>query len=1036
MLKTSNTLSIEDINNFFEDYLNESFINAEESKLLLDRVYFEYNFDLQNNFFRLYLYGRRKDNKNIVMKYVVMVNENRIYIDYDAMNSIALPEFKGNNLVNKYMLHYLLENTTLKEETIKSYNKVILNHRDVYKKDFEKKLDRLIERIGTQDIINITSLVHVTPLLRMDSDHFYLSLKIGRDKEYIILKIGDFINRIKKNVVYRYGKDLEFIHSLSIFDECSQKLISIVEGFFTLTSTVNAREISITAKVVADIFKIYKDKYISINDRPYFVRMNKVSTYISVDADYVLHAHLANEYMLINGTIYLMNDVLRTIDVFNEDKIYVALFQNIINSPFASIEDKIDDFKYTFILRYPDNFIFDKSIENDFDFDTLQIKAYFDFNKDHISLKTELWIGEEMVEASSLNKFNLLQYDRYNQLLSSYGFNENKIKDQNQIWNFLSSDYSDLKKVCSVYLAENILNKNLSSFRAPQIKINLNNNMLDVFLGDSIYSDEELLTILNGLKQKKKYVLLNNRLVDLSVDQAKDFYENVEALYKDKNTLNKPQKLPIYYAFKTLDDNSNIIVSEQIRDILADIKDFKKGEVDLSNISADVRTYQADGVKWLKCLYQHSLGGILADEMGLGKTLEVISFISLLKEEKPVLIVCPKSLLFNWKSEFNKFFASLGVTLIYGDKKNRVNLINHIDNNRKHVYITGYESLRLDEKSYKDKTFGVLILDEGQAIKNSESQRSISLSHIHSVTRFILTGTPIENSVLDLWSLFNFLMPNYFPEIHEFKTRYENDDNYAALIKKKVAPFILRRIKKDVLSELPPKYDVLLTCDMSSEQRKVYDAYRLKAKNSLLEKNNRGEIFSILMRLRQICITPSLFVENYSGDSGKLAILLETIHQRIESGHKILIFSQFVKALEQIETLLQEDNISYSMITGDTKAEDRLVLCQAFNKDRKNKVMLLSLKAGGNGLNLTGADVIIHLDPWWNVAAENQATDRAHRIGQERNVEVIKLICENSIEERVLDLQEKKKELISDLINENDSSITSLSLDDISYLLG
>ena len=1020
---------------FLDDYEIEDLLNKEDQELLLSKVHFEYSFDLHDKYMRIYLHGRKIENNNIVMKYVIMVNENRIYIEYDALNTIALKEFAHRDELNKFMVYYLLKNTDLRNDCVKHFEGIFYRQRNASKAEFEKRIDSLIQKIDTQEIINVTSSVHLLPLLTNMNGEYYLSLKIGREKEYIITKISDFIYRVKKDVTYRYGKDLEFIHSMSIFDEKSRRLIQLVDEYCLIHPLNAGRELKISSKEVKELFEIYQDSYLSINGRPYFIRLDKINTPIRIDENYLLHPIMPNDYVKLNKTRYLMDENKRIVDIQNGDRIYAALFEFALTSTYPSIEDKLDDFKYNFILRYPDFFELDPSIKGEFEFAQMEINAYFDFEKDSISLKVDLIVEGEKKTVNQLNKFNLLQLNRFNQIVNAYGFNDNQLKDQNLIWNFLSSDYAELKKIANVYFSENIKNKNLTSFKSPEIRINFENNLLDVFLSDSLYSDEELMAILSAIKQKKKYVLIKDNLINIDNANASRFFEETNNFNLDNKHLNTHKKLPLFYAFKTLSDNSSVKYDDEVKSILSYIKDFKKHDVDISMINADIRPYQVEGIKWLNSLYHYHLSGILADDMGLGKTLEIISFIANIKENKPILIVSPKSLLFNWRNEFLKFYPEQKVVLIYGDKEKRINLINSIKNNEKVVYITGYESLRIDEELYQDKSFEVLVLDEGQAIKNSQAQKSISVSHIQSSCRFVLTGTPIENSVLDLWSLFNFLMPNYFPEINEFKFSYESDTKYQEVIKKKIAPFILRRNKKDVLKDLPPKYDVLINCDMSSEQRKLYDAYRLKAKTLLRDNKKAFDVLPILMRLRQICITPSLFVENYESDSGKLTMLEQVVLNRIENGHRILIFSQFVKALEAVSEILNKNNIDYRVINGDTKAEDRVSLSNEFNTNRRIKIMLVSLKAGGNGLNLIGADTIIHLDPWWNVASQDQATDRAHRIGQERNVEVIKLICENSIEERVVEMQNKKKELSEKLISENDSSITSMALDDISYLL-
>ena len=457
----------------------------------------------------------------------------------------------------------------------------------------------------------------------------------------------------------------------------------------------------------------------------------------------------------------------------------------------------------------------------------------------------------------------------------------------------------------------------------------------------------------------------------------------------------------------------------------------------MPSLNATLRPYQIDAFKWLNVVYKNQVGGVLADDMGLGKTLETISFIKSLNINKPILIVAPTSLIFNWMNEFEKFSENEKIIPLYGNANERKKLIQSIDPDKKISYITSYDSLRNDIENYKDIHFDLVILDEAQFIKNTQAKKTQSVKTLNAEHRLVLTGTPIENSVLDLWSIFDFLMPGYLPSLEDFKSLSERDPNYLKVIKKSVAPFILRRVKQDVLKDLPNKYEVIVSCEMKEEQRKTYDAFKKIAADTLNSGDNKS-VFSVLpylMRLRQTCITPSLFVDNFKGESGKLNSLYNIVDEEIDNGNKILIFSQFVEALNIIESHLKNEGIQYFKITGQTPSKERLEICSTFNVNNKYKVCIISLKAGGTGLNLTGANVVIHLDPWWNYAVEEQASDRAHRIGQIRNVKVIKLICENSIEQRVIELQNMKKEIVKQVVSSDDSSITNLTKDDIKFIL-
>lgn len=411
------------------------------------------------------------------------------------------------------------------------------------------------------------------------------------------------------------------------------------------------------------------------------------------------------------------------------------------------------------------------------------------------------------------------------------------------------------------------------------------------------------------------------------------------------------------------------------------------------------------------------------------------------------MVVCPSSLSLNWLAELGKFAANIKAMVIRGNVASRKEQIGEIPNYD--VIITSYDLLKRDIEEYtkKDYEFRYLIADEAQYMKNSNTQNAKAIKQIRAMTRYALTGTPIENSLSELWSIFDFLMPGYLFSYKKFKENYEmpiikNEDmERMNKLRMLIEPFVLRRTKKQVLTELPDKTVTVLNNEMEDEQQKVYLTYLAQAKSELNDvinsqgfENSQIQILSALTRLRQICCHPSLFLDNYKGESSKLNQCIEIIKDAIESGHKILLFSTYTSMFEIIEKELRKEEIQYFKLTGQTKVDRRIELVDEFNKNEDIKVFLISLKAGGTGLNLTGADMVIHYDPWWNLSAENQATDRAYRIGQKNNVQVYKLITKNSIEEKIFDLQEKKAKLIDNVLDTKTSFISKLSKEDIMKL--
>ena len=455
--------------------------------------------------------------------------------------------------------------------------------------------------------------------------------------------------------------------------------------------------------------------------------------------------------------------------------------------------------------------------------------------------------------------------------------------------------------------------------------------------------------------------------------------------------------------------------------------------------------------------------------MGLGKTIQMLSIIAGYVEEsntmqnnnsdnnsdtnttdnkkegkRTSIVICPSSLTLNWQNEAQKFTNGLKTLVIRGTAQERKEQINSLE--KYDLIITSYDLLKRDIELYKEKKyqFRFAIADEAQYLKNSNTQNAKAVKEILADTRYALTGTPIENSLAELWSIFDYIMPGYLFSYKKFKTEYETPitkDNNERTIKKLkmlIEPFILRRTKKQVLTELPEKTITVLNNQMKEEQEKIYLNYLAQAKQEVAETINlRGfekshiQVLTALTRLRQICCHPSLFIKNYKDGSSKLEQCIEIVKDATESGHKILLFSGYTSMFELIEKELQENNIAYFKLTGATKVDERIKMVDEFNENKNIKVFLISLKAGGTGLNLTGADMVIHYDPWWNASAENQATDRAYRIGQKNNVQVYKLITKNSIEEKIYELQQKKSQLIDNMLDTKTSFISKLSKEEI-----
>ena len=568
----------------------------------------------------------------------------------------------------------------------------------------------------------------------------------------------------------------------------------------------------------------------------------------------------------------------------------------------------------------------------------------------------------------------------------------------------------------------------------------------------------EIVNILSELKNKKKYYKLKSGdLINLEENTGlKELNSLIDSMDLNAKDIKKGHGIiPKYKAIylDSLKNNYNIIKTNNLFDnLINNFNSYKDAKLDLSTKDKKIlRDYQVVGVQWLYNIYKCGFGGVLADEMGLGKSIQLIYFIKeVLKEnnDAKILIIAPTSLVYNWSKEFDKFGSELKYKVFAENRGKRQEELSNIDNIN--ILITTYGLIREDKEYYENINFEVIAIDEAQNIKNNMSQMTQIIKSLKGNIKFALTGTPLENSVLELWSIFDFIMPGYLTSSLAFNRKYGikniDDDSVKELdnLKKQIRPFILRRKKKDVVKELPDKIENNIYIDLTKEQKKIYLAELEKTKKKMEEllldgtfNKSRIEILKLLTRLRQICIDPSIIYENYNGGASKIEELIPMIKDIIANGHKILLFSTYKTAIDIVNRELTNNDISCYVIDGSVSSKKRIELVDKFNNDNTN-VFLITLKAGGTGLNLTSADVVIHLDLWWNPQAENQATDRAHRIGQKNTVEVIKLICKGTIEERILELQNKKKFLSDSLIEGDDvdkNIISKLTAKDIKILL-
>ncbi|MCA0993338.1 DEAD/DEAH box helicase [Pseudalkalibacillus hwajinpoensis] len=613
-------------------------------------------------------------------------------------------------------------------------------------------------------------------------------------------------------------------------------------------------------------------------------------------------------------------------------------------------------------------------------------------------------------------------------------------------YNFLHHTVPKLQSMLKLYATTAVRNRLVRKKQYPKINVKLKKrertNWLEFTFEMDGISDNQIREILAALEEKRKYYRLpNGSLLSLETKEMEDMHEFLTTV-PPQEQFEPYFSLPVKKSASlmgTIETNSIFLADASFRNFLdtmrlPDQDEFKVPE----SLDHILRDYQIQGYQWMKTLASYGFGGVLADDMGLGKTLQSITYIvselnAIREEHKPVLIVCPSSLTYNWFNEIKKFAPELQAQIIDGNQSTRDKL--QQTSKEMDVVITSYPLLRRDIHWYEKKTFHTVFFDEAQAFKNPSTQTARTVKKIKADHRFGLTGTPVENAIEELWSIYHVVFPELFKGIKAYSNLTKKT------IARRVHPFLLRRMKEDVLAELPEKLESLELTELLPEQKKLYAAYLAKLRTDTLKhldrdtiRKNRIKILAGLTRLRQICCHPSLFVDGYHGSSAKFEQLLQIIEDSRRSGRRMLIFSQFTKMLQLIGRELAARGQSFFYLDGETPAEERVETCDRFNDGERN-VFLISLKAGGTGLNLTGADTVVLYDLWWNPAVEEQAADRTHRIGQDKVVNVVKLVARGTIEEKMNDLQEKKRELISELIDSEEKTKTSLTEEDIREIL-
>lgn len=916
-------------------------------------------------------------------------------------------------------------------------------------------------------IINVTEKESYYYYYGRTYTDFNIKIMIGEDKLYTL---GNHATAFKvayenqEGEVY-FGKNFTYIPEKYYLSSNSKTIIE---------SYLDVCEGSYNRNIFAKDFKTFLNK---IKNTNFIINNYKIdgikegfpisSNLIKNNESYELDFDLENievlikndyEYILYKGNLYHLRKL--------EQELINDLIENKLDKLIIS-KEKVDAFTKGLLKIVRKNLKIDASITDITLPKEISTKLYFDLRSSYILVDALFKYDEKEVNYFDKSNTILRDIDYETKVINDilkYGFeiDNNKIilKDIEKEVEFLENGLENLATKYEIFTTEKFKGINIKKKTSVTSMFGIGqDNILSYTFSLGDINSNELVNIFEEIKNKKKYYRLKNgdilNLEDESLKELSDLKDDLEL--SDAEIIAGHGAILKYraiYLDSLKNTKYNIIKTDNLFDNFID-KFYKFKDINLTLPKDELKTlrdYQVTGVKWLYTLAKTGFGGILADEMGLGKTIQVIYYIKqMLKdnENNKFLIVVPTSLAYNWDHEFDSFGSNIKRKICVGNKDKRTKILRNL--NDTNVIITTYGLLREDEELYNNLNFNTMVIDEAQNIKNNMAGITKVVKKVNAETKFALTGTPLENSILELWSIFDFIMPGYLASLTKFQSKYkikDFDEDSEILIKglsKQINPFILRRKKQDVVKELPDKLINDIYIELKDEQKKLYVAELERVKEEMekiieTEGMNKARflILQLLTKLRQICIDPSIVYDNYKDGSNKLEQLESIVNEYIKNNHKILIFSSFKTALNIVKEKLNKAKIKTYMIDGSVPAKDRIEMVDNFNNNDGVKVFLIMLKSGGTGLNLATADVVIHLDLWWNPQAENQATDRAHRIGQKNTVEVIHLITKGTIEEKILELQNKKRILSDKLIDgeiRDKNILSELTKEDIKNLL-
>lgn len=933
------------------------------------------------------------------------------------------------------------------------------------------------------------------PRLLLSASGPQLEFDVGKDRFYVLKDLNAFAGAMDGGLAVRYGRNLVFHHSISAFSEESRPmaefLMDMIHGYRDFYAhfhrgagavpgfravQLNKGDRDRFFRLVAGTFLEVEDgkgsrkKMLVTEENPRLQvrteRSGKDGVALSLPEDLFWFQGESAAYVGTEDRIFCCDrSCSRHLSFFLDG------MTRIPGKKTAEINDRDLPLFYERVVKKLEPYVSFPSEDVCWeDYRPEELKARFEFDspgKNEVVMHPMLSYGDfsfHPVEDGNVprtvcrdvpGEFRISQaITRYFRYRDQDGGDLVIRDDEDEVYRLLTEGIPEFMELGEVVVSEEMKKMRIVPPPPVSVGVSCSGGWLELKVEAEGTDRRELLKILESYRQKKSYYRLKTgEFLELKEDGMLTVARMMDGLgLSAAQMMEETVRVPAYRAFylnSVLEARQGMTVYRDrlFKTVIRGMKSLEDSEFDTpEGLRGVLREYQKVGFKWMKTLDSLGFGGILADDMGLGKTVQVIALLldevsGAKKEQKPSLIVCPASLVYNWESEMEKFAPSLRVRLITGNAGERREAISRWK--EWDVMVTSYDLLRRDVQYYRELEFRYQIIDEAQYIKNAGTMNARAVKAVRAASRFALTGTPVENRLGELWSIFDYLMPGFLFSYQKFRKEYElpvaRDQDREALerLRALTGPFILRRLKKQVLKELPEKLETVVYSRAEGVQKELYTAGAALLKEKLEAGgygNDRLQILADLTRLRQICCHPSLCYSHYREGSAKLETCVDLIRDGAAGGHKILLFSQFTSMLNLIGERLEKEGISFYMLTGETPKEERLRLVNAFGQDG-TEVFLISLKAGGTGLNLTAADVVIHYDPWWNVAAQNQATDRAYRIGQERKVTVFKLIMKDTVEENIIRLQQQKQNLADGVITEGTADLSAITGEDIRKLL-